>query len=1309
MTPDSDPIGELRRRTEDLMLRDARWIGRRLQGLPKDPQKRESAIARLTADVVKAEAKVELRRAALPVVRYPPELPITERKDELADLIRSNQVVIVAGETGSGKSTQLPKICLELGRGVRGLIGHTQPRRIAARSVSERVAEELETAVGSTVGFAVRFSDNVTDRTLVKVMTDGILLAETRRDRMLEAYDTIIIDEAHERSLNIDFLLGYIKQLLPKRPDLKVIITSATIDTQKFSKHFSNAPIMEVSGRTYPVEVRYRPFGEEPDDPRDQIQAILDGIEELVQEGPGDILVFFSGEREIHDAADAIRKRQFRDVEVLPLYARLTASEQRKIFLPHQGRRIVLSTNVAETSLTVPGIRYVIDTGTARISRYSRRLKVQRLPIEPVAQASANQRSGRCGRVAPGICIRLFSEENFVDRPEFIEPEILRTNLASVILQAASLELGDIANFPFVDVPDKRSIKDGVALLEELGALAVEGEKGADLSHRLTPLGKRLSQLPIDPRLARMVLEAERHDCVRELLIIASALSIQDPRERPADKQQAADQSHARFRSEHSDFLSLVNLWEYLREKQREGSKGDFRRLCKTEYFNWLRVREWQDVNKQLREVAASMGIHARKEAADHDRVHQAVLSGLLSQIGVRTVSEREFLGARNAKFAIAPGSSLAKKPPRWVMAAELVETNRLWGRVAARIQPEWIEQAAGPLCKRTYTDPRWDPKRGNVVATERVTLFGLTIIPGRNVDYGRIDPARAREIFIYDALVRRDWETKHSFLAENQAMFDEVRKLEDRVRRRDILLGEEGMFEFYSSRIPANVTSARHFDRWWRDASKKQPALLRLQAQELIDASSGEVRLTDFPDVWRQNDRTFGMTYVFEPGAPRDGITVLVPVSQLNQVATHGFDWGIAGHRFEYVEALIRSLPKNTRRLLVPVGDHVRAFLDGHPENEFSMLDQLAEYLREVIRMSGLFADLGDLTADDFDLEKVPPYLRLTFLVHDDNGKVLAHSKNLDALKRKLAESVRETISRAVAKTEIAGLKSWGFGTIARSIEAEQGGHVLQGYPSLVDEGDSVALRVLATPEAQSRSMYLGTRKLLLLTIPTTAKGLERLVNNEARLAVARLQLGGISDFLEDCLAASFDELLRKHGGAVWDETAFAALRANVRNDLSSVASAAVRSGCAVMCLAATLSTRLDDIWKTSAAQAAAAGLEDVHAQLLWLVHKGFVSSSGVGRLDDVVRYLRGIEMRLDKMVLDPAKDRSKSLPIERLQREISDLTVTAPAAQRRELVGVRWLVEELRVSVFAQSLRTNVPVSEQRIRKELGRVTAG
>ncbi|WP_240759960.1 ATP-dependent RNA helicase HrpA, partial [Phytoactinopolyspora endophytica] len=922
-------VADLRARLAELSIRDEHRLRRRLDGIRKSrrDENASAALREAAAEVEAAEKRVASRVSSVPRIVYPEQLPVSQRKDDIAAAIRDHQVVIVAGETGSGKTTQLPKICLELGRGVRGAIGHTQPRRLAARTVAERIAEETKTELGEAVGYQVRFTRKADDDTLVKLMTDGILLSEIGQDRMLRRYDTLIIDEAHERSLNIDFILGYLKQLLPRRPDLKVIITSATIDPERFATHFG-APIIEVSGRTYPVEIRYRPLvadnstGAENDDggadeesgePRDQVQAIVAAIDELALEPPGDVLVFLSGEREIRDTADALNKRfagtahRGAGTEVLPLYARLSAAEQHRVFQSHNGRRIVLATNVAETSLTVPGIRYVVDPGTARISRYSHRTKVQRLPIEPISQASARQRAGRCGRVADGVCIRLYSEDDYESRPAFTDPEILRTNLASVILQMTALGLGDVAAFPFLDPPDRRSVSAGVDLLHELGALDPQAK---DPRKSLTDLGRRLSQLPVDPRIARMILEADRQGCAREVITIAAALSIQDPRERPADHQQAADEKHARFRDPTSDFATLLNLWRYLGDEKRARTSNQFRKMCRTEFLNYLRVREWQDLDAQLRSLVKPLGVKLNDGPGGADNIHRALLAGLLSHIGVKEGQGNEYLGARGTKFGIFPGSGLFKKPPKFVMAAELVETSRLWARMNARIDPEWAETLAGHLVKRSYSEPHWSKKSGAVMAHEKVTLYGVPIVASRRVLYSKVDPELCRELFIRHALVEGDWETRHRFFHHNRELLEDVEDLEHRARRRDILVDDETLFDFYDQRLPADVVSARHFDAWWKKARHSDPELLTFSTDLLINDAAGGVQPDHYPDAWRHGEHELPLTYQFEPGSRADGVTVDVPLPVLNQVDPRGFDWQVPGMREELVIALIKSLP---------------------------------------------------------------------------------------------------------------------------------------------------------------------------------------------------------------------------------------------------------------------------------------------------------------------------------------------------------------------------------------------------------------
>ncbi len=1306
----NSPLAGLRARLPSLTLHDQHRLRRRIDGAQKmrDAARRGRVAEEITAEIEAAERRVERRRAAVPAITYPAELPVARKKDDILAAVRDHQVVIVAGETGSGKTTQIPKICLELGRGVLGSIGHTQPRRLAARTVADRIAEELGTELGEAVGYKVRFTDRSSDDTLVKLMTDGILLAEIQTDRLLRRYDTLIIDEAHERSLNIDFLLGYVKEILPRRPDLKVIITSATIDPERFSAHFDDAPIVEVSGRTYPVEVRYRPVTD-PDDPsadpdRDQVQAILDAVDELGREAPGDVLVFLSGEREIRDTADALTKhlqRQRGTAEVVPLYARLSAAEQHRVFQPHRGRRIVLATNVAETSLTVPGIKYVVDPGTARISRYSHRLKVQRLPIEPVSQASANQRKGRCGRVSEGVCIRLYSEEDFESRPEFTDPEILRTNLASVILQMTALGLGDIAAFPFVEPPDRRNVKAGVDLLHELGAID-PSEK--DPRKRLTPLGRRLAQLPVDPRLARMVLEADRNGCVREVLVIAAALSIQDPRERPADNQQAADERHRRFADPTSDFLAYLNLWNYLREQQQELSGSAFRRMCKNEFLHFLRVREWQDLHGQLKQVAKTLGVTVNTADAPPDRVHVSLLSGLLSHIGLADADKKdakqrrgqEYIGARGARFAVFPGSSLFRKPPRWVMSAELVETSRLWARVNARIEPEWIEPLAEHLVKRSYSEPHWSKKRAAVMAHEKVTLYGVPIVADRRVNYGSIDPALSRELFIRHALVEGDWETHHRFFHENRALLEEVEELEHRARRRDILVDDETLFDFYDERVPEDVVSGRHFDAWWKQARRDDPDLLGFEKSMLINATAGGVSEADYPDSWRQGPLSLRLTYQFEPGTDADGVTVHVPVQVLNQVRPDGFEWQVPGLRAELVTELIRSLPKQLRVNFVPAPDYARKVLDRVAPRTEPLLDALE---RELTALTSV-----PVAREAWDTSRLPAHLRITFRVVDDRGRALGEGTDLDELKRRLAGKVRGTLSKAAATIERSGLREWTIGELPRTYERNQAGYDVKAYPALTDEGDSVAVRMYETEFEQRRAMWLGTRRLILLNAPSPVKLIQGRLTNQGKLALSHNPHGSVAALFDDCVTAAADRLIAEAGGPAWDEEGFRVLYDRVRADLHDATAAIVALVERILAEAHEIDRRLRGTTSLTLVPA----LTAVRAHIAVLVKPGFVTETGWQRLPDLPRYLRALQVRLDKLPENPGRDRALAHQVETLEQEYEQALRRLHPARRdgEPAKQVRWMLEELRVSLFAQQLGTRYPVSDKRIRKALAQL---
>ncbi len=1116
------------------------------------------------------------------MIGYDEALPITACHDEIATAIRDHPVVIVAGETGSGKTTQLPKICLELGR---RSIGHTQPRRIAARTVAERVAEELETTIGDLVGYQVRFTRRAGRDTRLKIMTDGVLLAEIGHDRDLRRYDTIIIDEAHERSLNIDFLLGYLKQLLLRRRDLKIIVTSATIDTERFAAHFADAngvpaPVIEVSGRTFPVEIRYRPLL--VDGEADQIKGITDAIAELATLGSGDILVFLSGEREIRDTADAVNGLRLRFTEVLPLYARLSAAEQHRVFQSHPGRRVVLATNVAETSLTVPGIRYVVDAGTARISRYSSRTKVQRLPIEPISQASANQRSGRCGRVAPGVAIRLYDEEDFLGRPEFTEPEILRTNLASVILQMAAADLGDIASFPFVEAPDASQIADGIRLLEELGAL-----KAGSRDHpRLSAVGRKLAALPVDPRMGRMLLAAERQGCLREMLIIVSGLSIQDPRERPAEHREKADQLHRRFWAPlgdteegpptssgrmaqtappaDGDFMALLRLWTYVRDTQHRLSGNAFRRLCRDEFLHFLRIREWQDLHTQLRDISKDLGLNRNHEPAAAERIHTAALAGLLSHVGLadlredrpahgrpppqrrRRPSMREYLGARGTRFAINPGSSLGRVQPPLVVAAEIVETSRLWARTVAEVKAEQVEEVGAHLLKRTYSEPHWSSRAGSVLAYEQVTLYGIPIVAGRRVGYAGINPAEARDIFIRSALVEGSWRTRHRFFSRNAEVRAEAEELEEKARRRDLTVDDEVIFDFYSARIPAEVTGAVQFDNWWKTARQETPELLDLGLDDLVvGAITGE---DAFPTSWVVDGHELAVSYVFDPGSDADGVTVEIPLTLLNQIDAAPFSWQVPGLRRELAGELIKTLPKNVRRQLVPAAEFAGRALDWlgqHPVPGSGAEESLPAALSRAIRA------LNGLQADEWRPADVPRHLQVRYVITAGDGTTAAQGRDLTRLKEDLAVQVRDSLTRAGAELARSGATTWVFGVVPEQIELTRAGRRLVGYPGLVDEGRSVGLRVFETPARQTRSHGAGVRRLALLGTPDPTRWVVSHLSNVDKLALGHSSYAGVPALLADARLASVGELVRRAGGdQVRDPDVFTRLCDTVRVD---------------------------------------------------------------------------------------------------------------------------------------------------------------
>ena len=1252
------------------------------------------------------------------IISYDESLPITARHGEILSAVRDHQVVIVAGETGSGKTTQLPKICLELGR---RSIGHTQPRRIAARTVAERIAEELQIALGDLVGYQVRFTRRATRETRLKVMTDGVLLAEISHDRDLRRYDTVIVDEAHERSLNIDFLLGYLKRLIDRRPELKIIITSATIDTARFAAHFAGpdgapAPIVEVSGRTYPVEVRYRPLLQ--DGEADQVGGIGAAINELSNLG-GDILVFLSGEREIRDAAEAINAMRLRLTEVIPLYARLSAAEQHRVFAPHTGRRIVLATNVAETSLTVPGIHAVIDTGTARISRYSARTKVQRLPIEPVSRASADQRAGRCGRIAPGVCIRLYSEEDLQGRPEFTEPEILRTNLASVILRMAAADLGEISSFPFVDPPDGSQVADGLRLLTELGALSDRGSRDRP---RLTGVGRALATLPIDPRMGRMLVAAERQGCLREMLIIVAGLSIQDPRERPAEQRDRADALHRRFwapaasdsepedRAEVSDFLALLRLWDYLREAQASRSGNGFRRLCREEFLHFLRIREWQDLHGQLRQICRELGLHRNDAPAPADRIHTAALAGLLSHVGLADIREerrsgssasqpsrrgraglREYLGARGTRFAINPGSSLARIQPPLVVAAEIVETSRLWARTVAAVNAEQVEEVGQHLLKRQYSEPHWSARTGSVLAYETVSLYGVPIVAGRRVPYGKINKAEAREIFIRSALVEGQWQTRHHFFHANAAVRAEAEAVEERTRRRDIVVDEQRIADFYAARLPADVVSAAHFDSWWRTASPPERDRLRMSLDDLIVAPAEAVDVAAFPKTWEVDGHRLDLEYVFDPGDQRDGVTVAIPVQLLNQIPAAPFSWQVPGLRAELATELIRSLPKSQRRLFAPAADAAHRSL-GWLE---SMLDASGETLPDALGLA-LRALTGEVVApSDWRPDRVPPHLRVTFAVVD-GARELGSGKDLESLRSQLVPQLQRTLNAAAAELTRSGSTNWDFGEIPDQVTIERGGHRVVGYPALVDQGAAVGLTLSESADRQRRLDELGLRRLVLLNTPDPTRWVVAHVGNTEKLALGASPYDSLPSLLADARLASVGELIHRHqAGPVRDEQTFQALcdqvragNADLMRDITGLAAevCSLHNGC--------------QGGLSRARSVSAATADDIAEQIGNLVFPGFLAATPYPRLAELPRYLKAVQARLATLAVHPARDAAGLATISRVEDAYADLCEQAPAGRLPDFVEeIGWLIEELRVSLFAQTLRTRVPVSEKRV----------
>ncbi|WP_426149390.1 ATP-dependent RNA helicase HrpA [Pseudomonas sp. DC3000-4b1] len=1297
MTESTPSFDTLLRNLDQAQTADRHRLRRQLQELRKTPD--EAKLARWLERYRASCAAVEARRVSVPRIAYDDQLPIAAKRDEIKALIAEHQVVVIAGETGSGKTTQLPKICLELGRGQAGLIAHTQPRRIAARSVATRVAQELGTPLGGLVGYQVRFEDQTGPSSLVKLMTDGILLAETQHDRFLERYDTIIVDEAHERSLNIDFLLGYLKTLLPRRPDLKVIITSATIDLERFSKHFDGAPVIEVSGRTYPVDLWYRPLVGEQDEDGNPVeedltvdQGILAALEELAElerrerKTPGDVLVFLPGEREIRDAADYLRKAQLRHTEILPLYARLSPAEQQRIFQAHPGRRVVLATNVAETSLTVPGIRYVIDTGTARVSRYSYRAKVQRLPIEAVSQASANQRKGRCGRVEPGLCIRLYSEDDFNARPAFTDPEILRTNLAAVILQMLHLRLGAIDAFPFIEPPDGKAVSDGFNLLQELRAV--------DRDNRLTPLGRQLARLPVDPRLGRMLLEGAEQGSLAEVLIVASALSVQDPRERPPERQQAADQAHAQWKDVDSDFTALVNLWNGFEAQRQALGSNPLRNWCRKQFLNYLRLREWRDAHRQLALICRELQLPVNPEPCDYAKLHKAILSGLLSQIGQKA-EEGDYLGARQRRFWVHPSSGIGRKRPQWLMAAELVETTKLYARMVAKIDNQWLEPLAEHLTKRNHFEPHWEKKRGQVVAYEQVTLYGLIIVGRRPVHFGPIDPVASRELFIREGLVRGEIQSKARCLGANRALLERLDELEAKARRRDILADEETLYAFYEARLPEHIYQTATFDSWYRAQSQKDPNLLIMRGEDVLAREATEVTAALYPDTLRLGELALPLTYHFEPGDPRDGVTVRVPAPLLPSLPAERLAWLVPGLIEARCVALIRNLPKAVRKNFVPVPDFVKAALARMVFGQGALPKALGA---ELTRMTGVRVSDEAWAEAERALEG---HLRMNIEVVDAGGKFLGEGRDLDALAARFAEAGQAALALPVASKAPEPVQPKGFSTVAQTARQNVAGLQLTVYPALVEEQGEVREGRFSTAAEADYQHRRALQRLLLQQLAEPARFLRGKLPGQTQMGLLYRELGRIEALVEDILLASLDAcILEGETRLPRDGAGLASLAERKRGAWAEHAERLARLVLEIL----TLWHGLQKRFKGRIDLAQAVSLNDVKQQLAALIYPGFVRETPAHWLKELARYLKAVELRLDKLGAQVQRDRVWSAELGGLWAQYQARATKHAQEGKRdpELVTYRWWLEEYRVSLFAQQLGTRVPISDKRLAKQ-------
>ncbi|MDD2932593.1 MAG: ATP-dependent RNA helicase HrpA [Methylotenera sp.] len=1294
----------------------------------KSAQKTQRLLGEIAQKISKSQAKYQSRLTNLPKPEYPLELPVSSKKDEISAAISKNQVVIVCGETGSGKTTQLPKICLELGRGVSGLIGHTQPRRIAARSVASRIAQELNSPLGEVVGYKVRFNDKLSESSYIKLMTDGILLAETQGDKFLNAYDTIIIDEAHERSLNIDFLLGYLKQLLPKRPDLKIIVTSATIDANRFSQHFNGAPVIEVSGRTYPVEIRYRPLGAagfrareiaeaenaqfdadddtifgiarkaktearwlEEDDEEEAIEeAILDAADDLLRLGDGDILVFLPGEREIRDVADHLRKYQGRSIklkhiEVLPLFARLSIEDQQKIFKSHSTRRIVLATNVAETSLTVPGIKYVIDAGLARMNRYSPRAKVEQLQIEKISQAAAKQRAGRCGRVSNGTCVRLYSEQDFNGRPEFTEPEILRSSLASVILRMAALRLGDVTEFPFIEAPSSRLIADGYQQLQELGAV--------DARRHITETGLQLAKLPLDPRVGRMILAAKREHCLKEVLIITSVLSMQDPRERPMDKREAADNAHAKFAGEGSDFMSYLKLWDFFDNALKtKKSNKDLLSQCHTNFLSFLRLKEWRELHGQLLEIVSDMEFKLNEKEANFEQIHKALLAGLLGNIGFKDGESESYAGARGIRFHVAPGSTLKKSRPKWVMAAELMDTTKLYARCVAKIEPDWIEPLARGLTESNYTDPRWDRKMGMVNAWERVSLYGLTIIPKRRVHYGPINPTESREIFIREALANGEFDTKAAFFTANEHLIAEVEELEHKARRQDVLIDEHQLFAFYDAKVPADIFNAASFEHWRTEAEKTNPKLLFLTRDDLMRHGADAITAVQFPEKIMLDGVEVGLKYRFEPGHILDGVTATIPLALLNQLNLVQTEWLVPGMLREKLTYLIKALPKAFRRVCVPVPEFVTGFLE-HVGNQFStpLLETLAAYIQHKTTLK--------ISKEDWSLSEIPAHHLMNFSVVDDAGRELAMGRDWNLLKKQLGSAAQLTFRNTSPDIEKTGLKQWDFGDLPQTLSFERDGLKVTGYPALEDADDSISVKLFDTEREAELSHRKGVCRLMRFELKEQMKQLEKSLPNFNQYALVLRNIISSDDLREDMIRAIADRAFIGEDDLPRTNADFMKLKQRARTRLPAVTEAIARQ-------AQAIATEYQLLTQKQSQMAATVNRlkRDLEQQVNLLVYKGCFSQTPWEQLQHIPRYLKALRLRIEKQPANPDRDGKNAASVglvwQKWQDKINALN-SAHLDIPQSLQDFRWLIEELRVSLFAQELKTPFPISIKRLEK--------